>query len=172
MANVPSSSPNAAETPNNHTRGRVCSPDPDANVLDWRATATRKISTSQRYWKSLSRIALGRVQRPADLRSLHKSQAGTQSHGLLGSTTQLAFSRSLQRRELRVWSLATLCVQPQRQQTRRSRETLIMFRLAHPKRHLLFSRHASTKSTNNRAKQITPTTDVQKTSSRIYVVNR
>jgi hypothetical protein len=57
---------------------------------------------------------------------------------------------SSQRCEPSVWSLATLCIHPQRQQTPRSLETLMIFRLAHPKRHLLVFRRASTISTNSR----------------------
>jgi hypothetical protein len=45
----------------------------------------------------------------------------------------------------------------------------MMFRLAHRKRHLLFSSRASRKSTSSRPKQMIPTTDIQKTNSRISV---
>ena len=77
-------------------------------------------------------------------------------------------SSLVQRCESSVRSLATRCIHPQRQQTPRSLETMMMFRLAHPKRHLLFSRRASRKSTN-RTKEMIPTPDIQKTNSRISV---
>jgi hypothetical protein len=93
----------------------------------------------------------------------------TNSSQALPSVTMRSAFVTVQRCESSVRSLATRCIHPQRQQNAALAGDLDDVPLGTPKRHLLFSRRASTKSTTSRPKQMIPTTDIQKTNSRISV---